>query len=245
MGKVYLVGAGPGDPELLTLKAHRIISRADVILYDALVNREILNFAKEDAVKIYVGKRIGRHSLPQEEINRLLHRFALTYDTVVRLKGGDPFVFGRGGEEYLYLRERGIEVEVVPGITSAVGAPSSINVPLTHRGTSSSFAVVSGHPGMEVDWKGLSQADTLVILMGVKRRREIAKELISSGRDPDLPVVFIEKATTEDQREVFSTLGEVAHNPPEVNPPAVMVVGRVVELSDLKSVKVSREDLLS
>ncbi|AAC06540.1 uroporphyrinogen-III C-methyltransferase [Aquifex aeolicus] len=230
MGKVYLIGAGPGDPELLTLKAYRILRKADVVLYDALVNREILHFARQDSLKIYVGKRDGKHSLPQEEINELLHRFALSYKIVVRLKGGDPFVFGRGGEELLYLKSRGVEVEIVPGITSAISAPSSAFIPVTHRGIASSFAVVTGHPNREIKWEDLVNIDTLVVLMGVKNREKIARELIGAGRNPDEPVAFIEKATTPEQREVFSTLKEVAQNPPEVNPPAVMVVGKVVEI---------------
>ena len=230
MGKVYLVGGGPGDPELLTIKAYRILKEADVVLYDALVSREILKFTKPDCLRIYVGKRDGKHSLPQEEINDLLLRFSKVYDKVVRLKGGDPFVFGRGGEELLFLKEKGVEVEVVPGVTSAVAAPSSAFIPVTHRGLASSFAVVTGHPNRGVDWSAFSKVDTLVILMGVKSRQRIAKELIRAGRNPEEPVAFIEKATTPDQREVFTTLGELAENPPEVETPAVMVVGKVVDL---------------
>ncbi|WP_457600091.1 uroporphyrinogen-III C-methyltransferase [Hydrogenivirga sp.] len=228
MGKVYLVGAGPGDPELLTLKAYRILKEADVVLYDALVNRDILQLTKPECVRIYVGKRDGKHSLPQEEINELLYRFAKSYKIVVRLKGGDPFVFGRGGEELLYLKERGVEVGVVPGITSAVAAPSSASIPITHREIASSFAVVTGHPNRGINWEDFVKVDTLVILMGVKNRQRIARELIKAGRSPDEPVAFIEKATTPEQREVFTTLKELAQNPPEVNPPAVMVVGEVV-----------------
>ncbi|RLJ70455.1 uroporphyrinogen-III C-methyltransferase [Hydrogenivirga caldilitoris] len=244
MGKVYLVGAGPGDPELLTLKAHRILKEADVVLYDALINREILRFTKPDCLKIYVGKRDGEHSLPQEEINELLYRFSRSYKIVVRLKGGDPFVFGRGGEELLYLREKGVEVEVVPGITSAVAAPSSTSIPVTHRGIASSFAVVTGHPNRGINWENFAKVDTLVILMGVKNRREIAKELIRAGRDPNEPVAFIEKATTPEQREVFTTLRELAQNPPEVNPPAVMVVGEVVEITYFNKDLIFQQDKL-
>ncbi len=230
MGKVYIVGGGPGDPELLTLKAYRVLREADVVLYDALVSKEILEFTKPSCVKIYVGKRDGRHSLPQEEINELLFRFSKVYDTVVRLKGGDPSVFGRGGEELIYLSERGVEVEVVPGVTSAIAGPFSAFIPVTYRGVSSSFAVVTGHPKRDVDWSAFSEVDTLVVLMGVKNRRKIAGELIRAGRDPEEPVAFIERATTQEQREVFTTLRELSENPPEVEPPAVMVVGRVVEI---------------
>lgn len=237
MGKVCLVGAGPGDPELLTLKAYRILKEADVVLYDALINREILNFTRGDCLRIYVGKRDGKHSLPQEEINELLHRFARSYRIVVRLKGGDPFVFGRGGEELLYLLQKGIEVEVVPGVTSAVAAPSSAFIPVTHRGIASSFAVITGHANRDIDWRAFARIDTLVVLMGVKNRQRIATELINAGRDPNEPVAFIEKATTSEQREVFTTLKELAQNPPEVNPPAVMVVGEVVRIALANSMK--------
>ncbi len=230
MGKVYLVGGGPGDPELLTIKAYRILSKAEVILYDALVDRRILDIAPEGCLKIYVGKRDGRHSISQEEINELLLKFSQIYDNVVRLKGGDPFVFGRGGEEFLYLKRRGLEVEVIPGITSAVAAPSSANIPVTHRDVASSFAVVTGHPNRGICWSGFAKVDTLVILMGVKNRQKIALELIKAGRDPSEPVAFVEKATTPDQREIFTTLGDLAQSPPEVSPPAVMVVGQVVSL---------------
>ncbi len=230
MGKVYLVGGGPGDPELLTLKAYRVLQEADVVLYDALVSKEILSLTKRDCLKIYVGKRCGRHSLPQEEINDLLHKFVTRYRIVVRLKGGDPFVFGRGGEELLSLKKKGIEVEVIPGITSAVAGPSSAFIPLTYRGMSSSFAVVTGHPGKDINWESFTKIDTLIILMGVKRRQGIARELIKAGREPSELVAFIEKATTPDQREIFTTLERVATNPPPVEPPAVMVVGSVVSL---------------
>ena len=232
MGRVYLIGAGPGDPELLTLKAYKVLKKADVVLFDALVNREVLQFTKPDCLKIYVGKREGKHTIPQEEINDLLYRFAKKYETVVRLKGGDPFIFGRGGEELLSLFYRGVEVEVIPGISSAISAPQSAYIPVTLRGLSSSFAVVTGHPNREVDWKAFSRVNTLVILMGVKNRQKIAKELITAGRDPKEPVAFIEKATTSDQRVIFTNLEELASNPPEVNPPAVMVAGEVVKIGE-------------
>lgn len=232
MGKVYLVGGGPGDPDLLTIKAYKLLQSTDVVLYDALINKEILNLTKPDCLKIYVGKRDSRHTLPQEEINELLYKFAGVYDKIVRLKGGDPFVFGRGGEELLFLRERGVEVEVVPGITSAVAAPSSALIPITHRELASSFAVITGHPNRGINWADFVKVDTLIILMGVKNRQKIAKELIEAGRDPDQPVAFIEKATTTDQREVFTTLKELSQNPPEVKTPAVMVVGEVVSIKE-------------
>jgi uroporphyrin-III C-methyltransferase len=239
MGKVYLVGGGPGDPELLTLKAYRVLREADVVLYDALINREILNFTKEDCLRIYVGKRDGKHSLPQEEINELVYKFALRHKVVVRLKGGDPFVFGRGGEELLFLREKGIAVEVVPGITSAVAGPSSAHIPITHREIASSFAVITGHPNRGINWADFVKVDTLVILMGVKNRQAIARELIEAGRDPHQPVAFIEKATSEEQREIYTTLSELALNPPPVNTPAVMIVGDVVGIGRLVQESIS------
>ncbi len=235
MGKVYLVGAGPGDPELLTIKAVKVISRADVILYDRLISEEVLSFARPTCKLIYVGKEAGRHTLSQQEINRLLLFYARSHSTVVRLKGGDPTVFGRGGEELMFLAEHGIPCEVVPGVSSVYSVPAYAGIPLTVRGVSSSFAVVTGHPaagevrGDEV--RKVAGADTVVVLMGVKRRSEIARELMGAGRCSEEPVAFVERGTTKDQRVVMSTLGEVAKEPPEVTPPAVMVVGRVVELA--------------
>ncbi|MDQ7037898.1 MAG: uroporphyrinogen-III C-methyltransferase [Aquificota bacterium] len=229
MGRVYIVGAGPGDPDLLTLKAYRILREAEAVLYDALVGEEVLEIVPPEAFRLFVGKRAGKHTLSQEEINRLLLELSRTYTKVVRLKGGDPFVFGRGGEELLFLLRHGVEVEVVPGVTSATAGPLSALIPVTHRGVSSSFAVISGH-GKEVDWERISGADTLVVLMGVRRRREIAEELIRAGRDPSEPVAFVEKATTARKRVIFSTLDKVAKDPPLVGTPAVIVVGRVVDI---------------
>ncbi len=234
MGKVYLVGAGPGDPELLTLKALRVLKEADVVLYDRLINEEILSLTKSGCVHIYVGKEDGKHTIPQEEINRLLLYYASLYEKVVRLKGGDPFIFGRGGEEAMFLAEHSIPFEVVPGVSSFYSVPAYAGIPLTLRGVSSSFAVVTGHEatGKErtVSWESFRDVDTLVVLMGVRNRQRIAKELIKAGRDPEETVAFIERGTTEDQRTVITTLRELAENPPEVRPPAVMVVGKVVEV---------------
>ena len=233
MGKVYIVGAGPGDPELLTIKAYKVLRKADVILYDRLVNEEILNLRKKDCKLVYVGKEDGKHTIPQEEINRLLLFYVRTYENVVRLKGGDPFIFGRGGEEALFLEENNIPYEFVPGVSSFYSVPEYAGIPLTFRGISSSFAVITGHETVGkkkfVNWKDYKNIDTLVILMGVKNRQRIAKELIDAGRNPFEPVAFIEKGTTEEQRVVISTLKDVAENPPEVYPPTVIVVGKVVE----------------
>jgi uroporphyrin-III C-methyltransferase len=234
MGKVYIVGAGPGDPELITLKALKVLREADVILYDRLIGKEVLSYAKETALLFYVGKEDGKHTIPQEEINRMLLKFSRAYQTVVRLKGGDPFVFGRGSEEVLFLSKHGVEWEVIPGVSSVYSVPASAGIPVTHRGISSSFAVITGHEavGKEkgIDWSSFGGIQTLIILMGVKNRQRIARDLIGSGRDPSEPVAFIEKGTTAEQRTILSTLGEVAASPPPVEPPAVMVVGKVVEV---------------
>ncbi|NPB06417.1 MAG: uroporphyrinogen-III C-methyltransferase [Aquificae bacterium] len=236
MGKVFIVGAGPGDPELLTLKAYRVLKTADVILYDRLVNEEILSLRKKDCKLVYVGKEDGKHTLPQEEINRLLLFYARACERVVRLKGGDPFIFGRGAEEALFLEKHGIPYEFVPGVSSFYAVPEYAGIPLTFRGLSSSFVVVTGHEtvGKEkyVDWKAFKDVDTIVVLMGVKNRQRIARELIEAGRSPYEPVAFIERGTTDRQRTVVTTLGEVAENPPPVSPPAVIVIGKVVGLKE-------------
>ena len=230
MGKVYLVGAGPGDPQLLTLKAYRLLQTADAVLYDALVSDEILELIPPSAERVFVGKRCGNHYKTQDEINRLIYRYSLLYPKVVRLKGGDPFLFGRGGEELLFLAERGVEVEVVPGISSVFGAAASAGIPLTLRGVSSSLLVVSGHRLEGIDWKTLASAETLVFLMGIGNRREIARRLIGAGRSPDEGVAFVENATTPLERRVYATLKEVAENPPEVGTPALFIVGSVVDV---------------
>ncbi|MFN3471274.1 MAG: uroporphyrinogen-III C-methyltransferase [Aquificaceae bacterium] len=237
MGKMYLVGAGPGDPELLTLKALKLIRSADAILYDRLINPEILLLAKPDCELLYVGKEDGKHTIEQEKINELLLRYAYTREVVVRLKGGDPFIFGRGGEEALFLAEHGIEFEIVPGVSSFYSVPAYAGIPLTFRGLSSSFAVITGHEDPKkgkssIDWESLRGINTLVVLMGVSRRKEIAQKLIEIGRDPKEPVAFIENGTTNKQRFILTDLYELATDPPDVNPPAIMVVGNVVRLRD-------------
>ena len=242
MGKVYIVGAGPGDPELLTLKALRLIKSADVILYDRLINQEILLFAKPDCELVYVGKEDGKHTIEQEKINELLLKYAHTREVVVRLKGGDPFIFGRGGEEALFLVEHGIEFEVVPGVSSFYSVPAYAGIPITFRGISSSFAVITGHedPRKErssIDWESLKGINTLIVLMGVSRRKEIARRLIEIGRDPKEPVAFIENGTTEKQKVILTDLYELSTNPPEVSPPAIMVVGHVVRLREKLALK--------
>lgn len=234
MGKVYLVGAGPGDPELLTLKAVRALQEADVILYDRLVGPEVLTFAAPQAERIYVGKEAGEQHLVQEQIMALLVAYARQGKTVVRLKGGDPLVFGRGGEEWQVLRERGVTVELIPGISSAVAVPGRAGIPLTFRGMATAFAVVTGHcqKGRSQDWSRYAGIDTLVILMGVTQRASIAQALIEAGRPPEEPVAFIERGTTPQERVVVTTLAAVAHGRVDVRSPAVFVVGQVVKLRE-------------
>lgn len=234
MKKVYLVGAGPGDPELITVKGLKLIKKADIIIYDRLVSQELLKHAKRGAEFIYVGKREGKHSFTQEEINRLLVDKAEEGKTVVRLKGGDPFVLGRGGEEAMVLVRAGIEYEVVPGVTSAIAAPAAAGIPLTDRRFASSFAVVTGQEDPRkrsgVDYSTIG-TDTIVLLMGVSNLRRIVEEMLKS-RPRETPVAIIEKGTTEKQRVITSTLGEIVEKAKEkhVSPPAVIVVGEVVKI---------------
>lgn len=218
---VYLVGAGPGDPKLITLKALEILKKADVIIYDRLVNKKILNYAKKDAKLIYVGKKSGKHYKTQEEINRILVEEGKKKKVVVRLKGGDPFVFGRGGEEILELKKENIPFKIIPGITSAIGVPTSIGLPLTHRKVSSSFTVVTGHEDPKKDEKHVKwdyKADTLVILMGVGKLKENMKKLMKY-RDPKTPVCVIEKGLTPKQRIILGTIDNIYKkiilNPPQ------------------------------
>lgn len=237
-GKVCLVGAGPGDPGLLTLKGARCLREADVVVYDHLVGEGILAHLGEGAERIFVGKEAGRHTLSQDGINRLLAEQALAGKTVVRLKGGDPFVFGRGGEEAEYLQERGIPFEIVPGITSAVAAPAYAGIPVTHRSLASSFAVLTGHEDpakaeSAIAWDRLATAvDTLVFLMGVGNLAQITSRLIQHGRSPETPAAVIRWGTTASQESVTGTLATIAEeiNRAGLQPPAVLVVGEVVEL---------------
>jgi uroporphyrinogen III methyltransferase/synthase len=237
-GKVYLVGAGPGDPELLTLKARRVISSADVILFDRLLSPQMLEGAKGELID--VGKSAGSHKMTQEEINRLLIEKAEEGKTVVRLKGGDPYLFGRGGEEALALRERGIPVEVVPGVTSAIAAPELAGIPVTHRGVSSSLTIVTGHeePGKEspLDWSALARVGgTLVVLMGIARLEKNVSALLEGGISPLTPAAIVEKGGYAEQRLVVGALGEIAARARRVGiePPAILVVGEVVRLSGI------------
>ncbi|MBP2160186.1 MULTISPECIES: siroheme synthase CysG [Asticcacaulis] len=239
-GVVHLVGAGPGDPELLTLKALRLLSEADVIVYDRLVGAQIMDLARRDSERFYVGKARSNHSVPQEQIHDLLVEQARLGKRVVRLKGGDPFVFGRGGEEVEALRQAGIEVHVTPGITAALGCAASAGVPLTHRDHAQSVTFVTGHlkdgdhsNPLQLDWSALSAPHhTLVIYMGVATASEIAGKLMHHGRMPDTPVLIIENGTRADERRTLADLATleaiIAANPPQG--PALLIIGEVASL---------------
>ncbi len=237
-GKVYLVGAGPGDPELLTRKAERVIRSADVILYDALVGTGIYELFPPNAKLIDVGKRADNHTYRQEEINRMLVEQASLHNIIVRLKGGDPYVFGRGGEEAEALAENGIEFEEIPGISSAIAAPAHAGIPVTHRECASSMTIITGHEDpakgkSALNFKALAQMQgTIVILMGVKRLRENARALMENGKPGDTPVAIIERGTTEQERLTEGTLATIAdlaemHG---VEAPAIIVIGDVVKV---------------
>jgi uroporphyrin-III C-methyltransferase len=230
-GQVALVGAGPGDPELLTMRAARLLGAADVVVYDALVGDGVLDLARPDAELIDVGKRPGQ-GVAQDLISLLLVRLAREGKRVVRLKGGDPFVFGRGGEEAVALAEAGIACEVVPGITSAVAAPAAAGIPVTHRGLSASFTVVTGHRQRgetPVNWHALAQAGgTIVVLMGVAQRGHIASALMEGGLAPSTPVAAVGRATTSGQAVVRGTLATLAEL--AIESPATIVIGAVAAL---------------
>ena len=237
-GKVYLVGAGPGGVGLLTLRARDVIDGADVILYDQLPGDEILATLPERAERIDCGKYGGRHTLEQEEIEALMVARARDGKQVVRLKGGDPFLFGRGGEELEALRAHGIPVELVPGVTSALAVPGAVGIPLTHRDYASQVTSLTGHedPGKEssaMDWEVLArEPGTLVILMGIKNLPEIAANLVARGKDPATPVAVIERGLRRDQRVTTGRLDAIAGLARErrVRPPAIIVIGDVVRL---------------
>jgi len=239
-GKVYIIGIGPGDYKLITLKALECISKADVIVYDRLVNSRILSYAKEDAELIYVGKLPDCHAVPQEGINEILVNKALEGKTVARVKGGDPFVFGRGGEECESLAESGIQFEVVPGVTSSIAVPAYAGIPVTHRDFCSSLHIITGHErpdkdGSLIDYEIIARlSGTLVFLMGVKNLPEISSNLIKHGKDRTTPAAVIEKGTTNAQRVVAGTLGDIAVKAAKagVKSPAVTVIGKVVNLRE-------------
>jgi len=237
-GKVILVGAGPGDPELLTVKAVRAIETAEVVVYDRLVSEEILAMIPPGAARIDVGKTSGHHPVPQDEIDALLVQLGRTGRRIVRLKGGDPFMFGRGGEEALALARAGVAFDIVPGITSAQGCAASLKIPLTHRAHATGVRFVTGHrragKELELDWQGLADAETtLVVYMGLSTIGRVAAELIARGRNPSTPVMAVSRGTQRGERQVVSTLAAIARDAAhaELASPTLFVIGEVVSLA--------------
>ncbi|MCG3696158.1 uroporphyrinogen-III C-methyltransferase [Aliarcobacter butzleri] len=237
MPKVYLTGAGPGDVELLTLKAVKAIQNADILIYDRLVNPEILELAKKECELIYVGKEDKKHTLPQEDINELIYQASLKYENVVRLKGGDPFVFGRGAEEALYLKQRGIQFEIIPGITSAIAVPAYAGIPVTHRGLTTSFRVVTGHENpkkkiSQIEWETFLNDETIIFLMGYHNIEIISSKLLSLGKRKDYPCAVISKGTTTEQKVVIGTLEDIVEKSKDLPTPVMIVIGEVVNLRE-------------
>jgi len=237
-GEVYLVGAGPGDPELLTLRAHRLMQQADVVVYDRLVSDEIMSLCRADAIKVYAGKKRNEHTLQQHEINDTLVSYARKGYRVLRLKGGDPFIFGRGGEEIETLSENNIPFQVVPGITAASGCSAYAGIPLTHRDHAQAAVFVTGHlknGNLELPWESLTQpSQTVVCYMGLSNLPEICSKLVEHGMDHTMPAAIIEKGTTDQQRVITATVGSLADAVAKqnVSSPAMVVFGSVVSLHD-------------
>jgi uroporphyrinogen III methyltransferase / synthase len=239
-GRVYLVGAGPGDPELITLKAHRLLGEADVVVYDHLVDAELLKLTRPGCEHLFAGKKGGQVCRPQSEIDQTLVRLALEGKTVVRLKGGDPFVFGRGGEEAAALVAAGIPFEIVPGVTSALAAAAYAGIPLTHRLHSSAIVLLTGHEDPSkadttVHWEDYAKLGaTLCVYMGVKNLGTIAARLEAGGMHPTTPAAIIQSATTKDHRRILGTLGTIAGlaESENVEAPAMLIIGEVAALSE-------------
>jgi uroporphyrin-III C-methyltransferase len=235
-GVVWLVGAGPGDPDLLTVRAVKVIGQADVVVHDGLVSQAIVDLAPADARRICVAKRKSRHSYPQDEINRMLAAFALDGLTVVRLKGGDPFVFGRGGEELEACRAAGVECHVVPGVTAALAAGAAAGAPLTHRGAAQAVVFVTGHAKAgetpDLDWAALARANqTVVFYMGLSAAGAIATRLTAAGRDASTPALIVENASLEGERRVATTLGSLEAATAGLSGPAILIVGEAMALA--------------
>ena len=234
-GIVYIVGAGPGDPGLITVKGLNCLRRADVVLYDRLSAPELLDEVPAYAEAINVGKEPKRHRRSQEEINTLLIEKARAGKIVVRLKGGDPFVFGRGGEECQALAAAGIRYEVIPGVSSVIAVPAYAGIPVTQRGVTTAFTVVTGHTGgsdSSIDWESLSQTGTIVFVMGVEHLPEITSQLVAHGRPPDTPAAVIADGTTYRQHVVVGTLADLVEKARDIRPPALLIVGEVVRLRE-------------
>ena len=248
-GEVWLVGAGPGDPELLTVKALKVLQRADVVVHDGLVSSEILDMAPQAARRISVAKRKSRHSYSQDEINRMLVAFALEGLRVVRLKGGDPFIFGRGGEELEACREAGVDCHVVPGVTAALAAGAGAGAPLTHRGSAQAVTFVTGHAAHrngastgepDLDWQSLARANhTVVIYMGLSMATVIASRLTAAGRAGATPALIVEHASRADERRVVTTLASLADAASTLNGPAILIVGEAMALAQADTVVAS------
>ena len=240
-GKVYLVGAGPGDPDLITLKAIEVIKKADVVLYDRLVSKKILAMIPKRCKSIYVGRAVGDDTTHQDSTNELMVKYAKLKKTVVRLKGGDPIIFGRGGEEAEFLKSFKIKYEIIPGITSGIGSATYAGIPLTHRQFASSVVFVTGHEDPEkktevVKWKKLAKSvDTIVIMMGLSRIEEISKKLIEGGMDKTTPVAVIQNGTTPKQKMIKGTISNISNKIKrnKIRPPTNIIIGRVVDLSDI------------
>ena len=237
-GEVWLVGAGPGDPELLTIKALKALQAADVVVHDRLTPPAILELAGPHARLIDVGKRKSRHTLPQDDINQLLVALAQAGHRVVRLKGGDPFVFGRGGEELQVLRAAGVRAHVIPGVTAAFAAAASAGAPLTHRGLAQAVTFVTGHAAKDaepnLDWAALGRGnETVVVYMGLSTAPAIAARLIEAGRNASTPVLVVESASLPDERRVLTSLAELAEAVAGLDGPAILIIGEVAALADL------------
>lgn len=239
-GKVYLVGGGPGDPELLTMKAHRILGEADVVVYDRLVSDAVIDLVPAGAARIFVGKQTSNHTMPQEEINSLLVNLALSGHTVARLKGGDPYVFGRGSEEAIELMKEQVPFEVIPGITAAAGAAAAIGVPLTHRGMANGVRFVTGHcradMPLDMDWKSMADpSTTLVVYMGLANMGQISANLMAAGLDGATPVMAVSKATMPDQQTCRATLATLVDtiNARKLKSPVLIIIGQVAGLADI------------
>ena len=238
MKKVYLIGAGPGDPELITLKAIRALQESEAVLYDHLINPEILRHCSDKAEFIFVGKSKGDHTLPQDEINKLIVELTSRHNTVSRLKGGDPYIFGRGGEEFEFVLNHGIDCEVIPGITSASGASTSCNIPLTHRDYASEVIFITGHKKKEGDYAGFSSLDlkrkTYVLYMAVSAVGDIMKEIMKNPENKKIPVAVVEKATLKNERVVTGLVENISDLILEKNiqPPALIILGEVVNFHD-------------
>jgi len=237
-GIVYLVGAGPGDPKLITMRAVELIKKADVVLYDRLVSKKIISMIPKKAKKFYVGREVGDDYKHQDTTNQMMIKYAKSHKHVVRLKGGDPFIFGRGGEEAEYLRKNKIKFEIIPGITSGIGSAVYCGIPLTHRKYSSSVVFVTGHEDPQkskeqVKWKALAKsAETIVIMMGLSRIGVISKNLIAGGLGKNTPVAVIQNGTSKNQRMVAGTLQNIADKIKQnkITPPSIIIIGDVVKL---------------